>query len=91
MVPVTLTKGEGTYTRVNRNNPNERSVIDYILMTEKIAETSTDTIIDEEGNIRIMGKKESDHNTITTKVKTKWVKKVEKKENMECTEHRRLV
>jgi len=79
MIPVNINQEEVKYTRVNRTNQNEKSVIDYILMTKKIADTATDTEVDEVGLLRIKGTKESDHNTITTKVKTKWENKVEKR------------
>lgn len=79
MSPTTLTNTKGTYTRVNRNDPEEKSIIDYILMTNRIAQTIKNTEIDEQGTMRIKGKKESDHNTITTSVTKMWDNKIEKK------------
>ncbi len=64
-----LEKAEGLWTRVNRNNPNERSVIDYILATKQIQSLVLNTNIDETGSLRIRGKKETDHNTITMEMK----------------------
>ncbi len=59
---------KGLWTRVNRNNPNEKSVIDYIVTTRGIHERMGATIIDEEGSLRIKGKAETDHNTILTSI-----------------------
>ena len=79
MIPVSIENANGDYTRVNRNKLSEKSIIDYILMTRRIAEKATDTNIDEVGIMRIKGKKESDHNTMTTSVRTKWENTVENK------------
>ncbi len=59
----------GKWTRVNRNKPEERSIIDYILMTEKIASTRGITTVDENGHLRVKGKHETDHNTLTTSIR----------------------
>ncbi len=62
-----LHASKGVWTRQNRNKAEERSVIDYILVTDNVREHITETIIDEEGHMRIKGRKESDHNTIIIK------------------------
>ena len=67
--PIMLEPDIGHWTWVNRNNPNEKSIIDYILMTEKLTTQRGVTIIDEVGQLRIKGKNETDHNTITTSIK----------------------
>ena len=71
--PTSLEKGTGTWTRVNRNNPNERSVIDYVLATKQISEEIHDMNIDEQGIYRLSNnsenKKDTDHNTITFSTK----------------------
>ncbi len=59
-----LNTQKGTWTRQNRNKPEEKSVIDYIIVTGKLEHQIQQTIIDEEGHLRIKGRKESDHNTI---------------------------
>ncbi len=59
----------GLWTRVNRKNTQERSVIDYIIMTKDTAASVTSTIVDEEGSLRIKGKNETDHNTILTNIR----------------------
>ncbi len=60
---------EGGWTRVNRRNTEEKSVIDYILATKDIAKRCENIIVDEEGALRIKGKNESDHNTITATIR----------------------
>ncbi len=67
--PITTKAEVGHWTRVNRNNPKEKSIIDYILMSETPAKNRGLTIIDEEGQLRIKGKNETDHNTIITSIK----------------------
>ena len=44
-------------------------LLDYIITTEAIERNTTSLIIDEEGTLRIKGKKESDHNTILMAIK----------------------
>ena len=65
--PISVNAEEGLWTRQNRENPNEKSVIDYIITDEKMTLQCENVRIDEEGILRIKGKKESDHNTITLK------------------------
>ncbi len=67
--PITIEPDIGHWTRTNRNNTSEKSIIDYILMTEKLTTKRGVTIIDETGQLRIKGKNETDHNTITTSIK----------------------
>ena len=88
MIAVSLQATKGNWTRVNRNNPQEKSIIDYVLMTPGIAKNTTEIIIDEEGTMRLKGKKESDHNTITittrvTKTTEQGKKKIWKLSNEE--------
>ena len=61
---VSLKASKGIWTRVNRKNNRERSVIDYIIMTDEIAQEIRTIHIDEEGIYRLKGKEETDHNTI---------------------------
>ena len=63
-IPVTLNAQKGNWTRVKRKDINERSVIDYVIMTQEIAQSNKIVMIDEEGALRIRGKEETDHNTI---------------------------
>ncbi len=52
------------WTRENRKNPNEKSVIDYIITTKKNATTTNEVRVDTRGTHRLKGKEETDHNTI---------------------------
>ena len=54
----------GSWTRVKRKDTSERSIIDYILMSEEISKSTKYIEIDEIGTHRLKGKEESDHNTI---------------------------
>ena len=72
------TSEEGTWTRVNRKHPDQKSVIDYVLV-ENDDNLVSDLVIDEVGIIRPFSSKlrngtvtktETDHNTITMKVTT---------------------
>ena len=69
LVPASTKADYGFYTRVNRNDTKEKSMIDYILTTNPIATNISSLIIDEEGQHRVKSKKESDHNTILANVK----------------------
>lgn len=67
--PVTLNSETGIWTRVNRKNPTERSVIDYILMDKKTSKEASDIIVDEEGIYRLKSKDtHSDHNSLLAKI-----------------------
>ena len=57
-------KCEGKITRKNTSNENEISAIDLVLTSKDVKEWIQKMIIDEDGLIKIKGKKESDHNTI---------------------------
>ena len=69
LTPANLKSNHGIWTRVNRKNAEEKSVIDYILTTEQIARNTQSVIVDEEGNLRIKGKNETDHNTIIMSIR----------------------
>ena len=68
MTPKSIYATLGHWTRVKRKDPNEKSVIDYVLMSENIAKTSQYLEIDESGTYRLKGKAETDHNTIITEI-----------------------
>ncbi len=63
--PTNLQSKTGLWTRENRNNESEKSIIDYILTTADIANNVENIEVDEAGTHRLKGKKQSDHNTIT--------------------------
>ena len=69
MTPISINSQTGTWTRVNRNNPSERSVIDYFLIRKSDESIITENSVDEEGAMRIRGVHESDHNTMTLTVR----------------------
>ena len=62
--PISMKSEPGKWTREHRTNPNEKSIIDYVLMTPKLADKVTSIMVDEEGMYRIEGKNPTDHNTI---------------------------
>ena len=68
--PISLTSKTGMWTRVNRSNTNEKSVIDYILIPNKKRTTVSDICVDEQGALTLRGENESDHNTITMTITT---------------------
>ena len=69
MTVANLKADAGIWTRVNRKKSEEKSVIDYILASPYIAKAIQTLIVDEEGHLRVKGKNETDHNTITTTIK----------------------
>ena len=66
----TTEKHQGTWTRVNRRNNSEKSVIDYIIagypMKTKVLESATDT----DNMYQIAGINQTDHNVITATINT---------------------
>ncbi len=70
LIPSSVQAQNGLWTRVNRKNISEKSVIDYVLTTSPINDSIITIIIDEEGALRIKGKNQTDHNTIMTNIKT---------------------
>ena len=69
MTVANLKTDAGIWTRVNRKKSEEKSVIDYILASPYIAKGIQTLIVDEEGHLRVKGKNETDHNTITMTIK----------------------
>lgn len=78
MTPVSTQATMGNWTRVKRKDNNERSVIDYILMSEQLVPAVNYIEIDEAGSYRLKGKAESDHNTIIMEFKSNITKKTSK-------------
>ena len=69
LTAISIKANAGTWTRVNRNNPSEKSITDYIIVSETIKKEIRYINIDEEGTLRLKRKIrkriiESDHNTI---------------------------
>ena len=63
----------GLWTRQNRRNAQQKSIIDYILTDEKTTQQIEEMIVDEQGALRLKGNNETDHNTIaaTIELRTK--------------------
>ena len=68
LIPINTTSDKGAWTRVNRKNPKERSIIDYALISKSLANNITETTTDEVGTHRIRGRNETDHNTIMVNI-----------------------
>ena len=78
MKPITINQEGEMWTRVKRKNPDEKSVIDYILATNQIADKAPNTNVDQSGLYRLAGKEESDHNTIIMTANLNMKKEVRK-------------
>ena len=57
-------KCDGQITRQNRKNKEERSAIDFVTATQDASDWIARMKIDEDGDLRMKNKAESDHNTI---------------------------
>ena len=68
MIPKSTNATLGHWTRVKRKDTTEKSVIDYVLMSEGISQKTNYLEIDETGAYRLKGKAETDHNTILTEI-----------------------
>ena len=75
-------KCEGRITRQNTANKDEVSAIDYIIANETVEKWITGMIIDEDGLIKVKGKKESDHNTISIKIEIQNIDKIKPIKNI---------
>ena len=62
--PISIKNENPRWTRVNRNNPREKSIIDYILVSEEAERRTMEIYVDEDGLMKIQGKHQSDHNPI---------------------------
>ena len=52
---------EGTWTRINTRNQHQKSIIDYIMISENLSTTIIDSSTDTDGSFQIKGKNPSDH------------------------------
>ena len=66
--PISIRSNTGSWTRVNRKKPQEKSIIDYIIMKNETSLKIKENVVDEEGIYRIKGKNETDHNTLMVTV-----------------------
>ena len=71
LTTATTNANRGHWTRQEWNNPEKRSVVDYILTTKCITNNITAMVIDEEEAFKIKTKDETptDHNTIIMNIK----------------------
>ena len=69
---------QGTWTRVNRKNSEEKSIINYVITSKliKVIESATDT----DNTYRIEGINQTDHNVITATINTELEKATKKNE-----------
>ena len=59
---------KGTWTRENRTNPNEKSIIDYLITSNNISKNIIESETDNNNIHPITGSKRTDHNIITAKI-----------------------
>ena len=64
----TLPVHTGTWTRENRNNNNDKSVIDYVIISNNLINKITESTTDDTSIFPIKGKHRTDPNIITTKI-----------------------
>ena len=70
MILNTTENHQGTWTRVNRKNNNERSVIDYIITSRPLQNRIIDSATDTDNMYKIAGINPTDHNVITATIST---------------------
>ena len=70
---------EGKWRRINSNNINNESIIDYINWNNKLTKHIAEVIIHEKQDFVLTGKKKTDHNTIFLKIPAE--PKISSKEN----------
>ena len=68
LTPVSTEATIGNWTRIKRKDTNEKSVIDYVLMSENLAQTLKYLEVNELGAYRLKGKAETDHNSILVEI-----------------------
>ena len=79
MKPISITEITPTWTRENRKNSEEKSIIDYILVSKNVVNQIKELKIDNIGTWRLKGKEETDHNTITFEIHNQKEKQRNKK------------
>ena len=68
----------GSVTRVNRKNSEEKSAIDFLVVSEEVEEHIEEMKIDEEGEFLPKGTAPSDHNSFQVKITIKGINHVER-------------
>ena len=66
----------GAVTRVNTKNDEEKSAIDFIAASEEVCKWIQNIKIDEDGLNKVIGKNNSDHNTISISIKIPYILKM---------------
>ena len=67
LIPVSTRAEDGTWTWEKRTNENQKSVIDYILISQDLEDLIVENSVDSKGTFRLKGRKESDHNSMFIK------------------------
>ena len=74
-------KCSGRVTRQCTTNKDQFSAIDFIIANRTVEEWISEVVIDEEGLLKVKGKKETDHNTISIKIDIEELEKVKPVKN----------
>ena len=78
MRAINITKSHvGIWTRINTRNANEKSVIDYAIMTDNLNDRIIESETDENNTLNIKGKHPTDHRAITMTLQMKRAHKPE--------------
>ena len=64
----------GVWTRENRNNQQEKPVIDYIITSDSITKQVIESQTDDQDIYQIKGRKRTDHNVLTATIRTNMTK-----------------
>ena len=75
-------KCEGRITRQNTANSEEVSAIDFIVANNTVEKWISKMVIDEDGLLKIKGKKETDHNTISIRINIKNIERIKPVKNV---------
>ena len=75
-------KCAGRITRQNTAISEEVSAIDFIIANNIVEKWISEIIIDEDGLLKVKGKKETDHNTILVKMKIESIEKIKPVKNI---------
>ena len=81
---------QGTWTRVNRKNNNERSVIDYIITSRPLHNRIIDSATDTDNMYKIAGINPTYHNVITATISTEIITTCTTTKRMEERHNRRM-
>ncbi len=74
MATTLLSNHSGMWTRINNNNQEEKSIIDYILISSNLQDSIDESATDEDNIYTIKGTTPTDHRVITLTIKTDKIK-----------------